>query len=133
MKLKLLFLSTPVGPLGSGLGGGVELTLKNIAQEMLRRGHQVQIVGPVGSSLPGIPLWEIAGQLQTSIQTQGQDHPIVMPDDSVLANMWEYARQVQGNYDLIVNFAYDWLPFYLTPLFNCPVAHFVSMGNRTIK
>ena len=49
--------------------------------------------------------------------------------DAVLANMWDYARQVQNDYDLIVNFAYDWLPFYLTPFFNRPIAHFVSMGS----
>jgi UDP-glucose:tetrahydrobiopterin glucosyltransferase len=52
-----------------------------------------------------------------------------MPEDSLLANMWEYARSVQNEYDLIVNFAYDWLPFYLTPFFPTPIAHFVSMGS----
>ncbi|NJL10917.1 MAG: glycosyltransferase family 4 protein, partial [Calothrix sp. SM1_7_51] len=29
----------------------------------------------------------------------------------------------------IVNFAYDWLPFYLTPFFRIPIAHLVSMGS----
>jgi UDP-glucose:tetrahydrobiopterin glucosyltransferase len=28
---RILFVSTSVGPLGSGLGGGVELTLTNMA------------------------------------------------------------------------------------------------------
>ena len=49
MYHKLLFMSTPMGPLGSGLGGGVELTLSNIATEMLRRGHKLEIVAPQGS------------------------------------------------------------------------------------
>ncbi len=52
-----------------------------------------------------------------------------MDGNSVLANMWEYARQVQTEYDLIINFAYDWLPFYLTPFFRTPIAHLVSMGS----
>jgi UDP-glucose:tetrahydrobiopterin glucosyltransferase len=44
--------------------------------------------------------------------------------------MWDYARQVQDRYDLMLNFAYDWLPFYLTPFFTgCPIAHLVSMGS----
>jgi len=30
-----------------------------------------------------------------------------------------------------VNFAYDWLPFYLTPFFQRPIAHLVSMGSLT--
>lgn len=127
--LKLLLLSTSVGALGTGLGGGVELTLLNIAQEMLRRGHSLKIVAPQGSVLGDIPIVEIAGELQTTAQTQGRSAPIVMPENSVLGNMWDYARQVQADYDLIFNIAYDWLPFYLTPFFNRATAHFVSMGS----
>jgi len=129
-SLKLLFLSTPVGPLGSGLGGGVELSLYNIAQEMIRRGHTLQIVAPQGSKLDSLPrIVQIPGNLQIIAQSQERTAPITMPENSVLANMWEYARRVQTDYDLIVNFAYDWLPFYLTPFFSCPIAHFVSMGS----
>jgi UDP-glucose:tetrahydrobiopterin glucosyltransferase len=130
-SLRLLFVSSPLGPLGSGLGGGVELTLHNIATEMVRRGHTIAIVGTQGSIGWGMPLVEIAGAPQVSAQTQGRDAPIVIPASSVLANMWDYVRQVQTEYDLIVNFAYDWLPFYLTPFFTIPIAHLVSMGSLT--
>lgn len=129
MSLKLLLISTSVGPLGSGLGGGVELTLGNMARELIRRGHILKIVAPKGSVLGNLPIAEIEGELQTTAQTQGRDTPIIMPANSVLANMWEYARQVQDDWDLIINFAYDWLPFYLTPFFNCSIAHLVSMGS----
>jgi UDP-glucose:tetrahydrobiopterin glucosyltransferase len=130
-SLKLLFLSTSVGQLGSGLGGGVELTVFNTAKELQRRGHKITVVAPTGSVLESIPVIEIAGDLQVTAQTQDYHDPIVMPADSVLANMWEYARQVQDDWDLIVNFAYDWLPFYLTPFFNTPIAHFISMGSMS--
>ncbi|TAG44028.1 MAG: UDP-glucose--tetrahydrobiopterin glucosyltransferase, partial [Oscillatoriales cyanobacterium] len=50
-SLKLLFLSTSVGQLGSGLGGGVELTVFNIAKELQRRGHKITVVAPTGSVL----------------------------------------------------------------------------------
>lgn len=129
--LKLLLLSTPVGPLGSGLGGGVELTLQNIAQVLLQRGHSLQVVAPAGSTLRTVPLISIAGNLQTAAQTQKRDAPVSLPADSVLANMWTYARQTQDAYDLLLNFAYDWLPFYLTPFFSRPIAHLVSMGSLT--
>jgi len=129
--LRILFLSTSVGALGSGLGGGVELTLLNIAQEMQHRGHQLNIVAPSGSVLADLPIMQISGNLQETAQSQGRDAPIAMPADAVLANMWEYARQMQGNYDLLLNFAYDWLPFYLTPFFDRPIAHLVSMGSLT--
>jgi UDP-glucose:tetrahydrobiopterin glucosyltransferase len=128
--LRLLFLSTPVGALGSGLGGGVELTLQNIALELIGRGHKVSILAPIGSAVPGLSIVPIDGNLHTTAQTQGRDAPIEMPGDSVLANMWKSARALQ-EYDLLVNFAYDWLPFYLTPFFEKPIAHLVSMGSLT--
>ena len=127
--LRLLFVSTPVGPLGTGLGGGVELTLYNIAQEMIRRGHKLQIVAPSGSTWNSLPIVQIPGNLQIIAQSQERTDPITMPENSVLANMWDYARQVQSEYDLIVNFAYDWLPLYLTPFFQRPIAHLISMGS----
>jgi UDP-glucose:tetrahydrobiopterin glucosyltransferase len=130
-SLRLLLVSNPIGPLGSGLGGGVELTLRNIAAELMRRGHTIKIVAPKGSTAWEMPLAEIAGVPQISAQTQGRNAPAIIPASSVLANFWDYARQVQTDYDVIVNFAYDWLPFYLTPFFNCPIAHLVSMGSLT--
>jgi len=130
--MKLLFLSTSVGPLGSGIGGGVELTLANLALEMLLRGNKVKVVAPVDSVWGDIPMEEIEGNCQIPAQTQGRNVPIEMPENSVLAKMWEYARTVQFDYDLIVNFAFDWLPFYLTPFFQCKIAHFISMGSMSV-
>lgn len=127
--MKLLFISSPVGALGSGIGGGVELTLGNAAQEMRLRGHEVTIVAPVGSVMPGISLVEITGNLQISAQTQDYNSLINLPSNSVLGNMWDYVQQEQHQYELVVNFAYDWLPFYLTPFLQCPVAHLVSMAS----
>lgn len=131
-SLNLLLMSTPVGTLGSGIGGGVELTLFNLAQSLQQRGHQIQVVAPTHSILPGIPIEEIPGHLQIPAQTQTPQDPIILPANSVLGNMWEYARSVQTEYDLIVNFAYDWLPLYLTPFFEKPIAHFISMGALTL-
>ena len=129
--LKILFLSTSVGSLGSGQGGGVELTIQNLAQEMRNRGHHLEVVAPEGSFLTDIPVTTIAGNLQIPIQTQSRNVPICLPANAVLANMWDYARQVQYQYDLLVNFAFDWLPFYLTPFIETTIAHFISMGSMT--
>ncbi len=126
---KLLVLSTPVGALSSGIGGGVELTIYNLVQEMQTRGYQIKVVAPEGSTLPNTDIQTISGNLHTPSQTQTSDFPITMPENSVLANMWEYARAMQSEYDLLVNFAFDWLPFYLTPFFDTPIAHFISMSS----
>ncbi len=129
--MNLLFLSTPVGPLGSGLGGGVELILANTASALQQRGHRIQVVAPAGSRLEGVPLTLVSGALQTPAQTQSRDASIYLPADAVLGHMWDYARQEQQNYDLLLNFAYDWLPLYLTPWLSRPVAHWISMGSLT--
>lgn len=130
--MKLLFLSTPVGPLGTGQGGGVELTVRCLAAELQQRGHELLVLAPAGSCLPGIPLEEIAGNLQIPAQTQGRDEPILLPANSVLANAWARARVLAPQFDLTVNFAFDWLPFYLTPFFPGPIAHFISMGSLNV-
>jgi UDP-glucose:tetrahydrobiopterin glucosyltransferase len=117
------------------MGGGVELTLKNIALALAQRGHQLTVAAPAGSALPGrdshLNLVQISGALQLSAQSQGRDSRITLPGDAVLANMWEYARSAQPHHDLLLNFAYDWLPFYLTPFFETPIGHLVSMGSLT--
>ena len=128
---KLLFVSTPVGALGTGLGGGVELTLYNAAKEMLRRGHDVEVVAPADSHLDGISIHQIKGQLQIPAQNQNRIDPILISDDSVVANMWSYVQKTHLNYDFIVNFSYDWLPLYLTPFLRRPVAHLISMSSLT--
>jgi UDP-glucose:tetrahydrobiopterin glucosyltransferase len=114
--------------LGSGLGGGIELTIANLARELQSRGHTIDIIAPTGSQLGDLSIVQIPGELQLTAQTQENLAPIVMPSDPVLANMWAKAREIQGEYQLIFNTAFDWLPFYLTPFFQIPIAHFVSMG-----
>jgi UDP-glucose:tetrahydrobiopterin glucosyltransferase len=127
-QLKILILSTPVGALGTGLGGGVELTIANLATELRSRGHTIDILAPAGSALGDLSIIQVPGELQIPAQTQGQSAPIEMPSDPVLGNMWARAREIQDDYQLIFNTAFDWLPFYLTPFFQTPIAHFVSMG-----
>ena len=70
--MRIIFASTPVGPLGSGIGGGVELTLRTLADELVRRGHVVEIVAPRGSRVPGHNVHEVAGALHVPSQTLSQ-------------------------------------------------------------
>lgn len=131
-QYRVLMLSTAVAPLGSGLGGGVELFVKNAAQGLKQRGHHVTVLAPEQSELETCDrLLVFPGQYQPTIHNSQRDSPIVIPEPSVLSNMLAYAFQVQQQYDVILHFCYDWLPFYLTSYFTTPIAHYVSMGSLT--
>ncbi|MGC1248520.1 MAG: glycosyltransferase family 4 protein [Spirulinaceae cyanobacterium] len=130
--MRLLLVASPVGSLHSGQVGGVGLDIFNIAQEMQLRGHELQVVAPYGSRIESISVKEIEGNFQPLAPNQNSTAPVIIPPNAVLSNMWEYARRVQGNYDLLINFAYDWLPFYLAPFFHRPVLHRVNMGSWTL-
>ncbi|MCS7030189.1 MAG: glycosyltransferase [Gloeomargarita sp. SKYG116] len=125
--MRILCVSTPVGPLGSGLGGGVELTLRNLATALQQRGHAIQVIAPAGSVLPDVPLVEVPGVCQPFAQNQQREAAITMPAGNVLGRMWWEARR--HPWDIAINLAYDWLPLYLTPFFDRPVVHLVSMGS----
>lgn len=127
--MDLLFISTSVGPFGSGVGGGVELTIENVSRYLLSQGHTVHLVAPSGSVSETIPIVALPGALHSFAQNDSRDSEIKFPGNSVVGEMMSYAFQMQERYDLIVSFAYDWLPFYLTSFFATPLAHFVSMGS----
>lgn len=127
--MKILLVATPVGTLQSGQVGGVGLNICNIAKELLKRGHELTILAPQGSQVAGLPIQEIAGELQGSAPKQARDADITIPDNAVIANLWDRAFQQQDHYQIIVNFAYDWLPLYLAPFFKTPVLHYVNMSS----
>lgn len=128
--MKLLFVSTAVGPLGAGIAGGVELNLLNLAGELIRRGHLVHIAAVAGSQTGDVPLVAAVNGLPPAFaQHEPRDQPVVLPHPSATANLWEAVRALETDYDLIVNWGYDWLPLYLTPFLHTPVAHVISMGS----
>ncbi|MBE9176578.1 glycosyltransferase [Synechocystis salina LEGE 06155] len=127
--MRLLFVSSPVSSLNSGRLGGVALNLKNITRTMVSRGHEVKIVAPTGSAIAGLPVQEIAGALQPLIPEPTYHDPVLMPEDAAVAHMWDYVREVEQDYDLIVDFGYEWLPFYLSPFLQRPVLHYVCISS----
>ena len=56
--MELIVISTPIGFLGSGKGGGVEVTLNSLVSGLLELGHKVKVIAPEKSTLsvarPGI-------------------------------------------------------------------------------
>ncbi|MEB3348474.1 MAG: glycosyltransferase [Cyanobacteriota bacterium] len=131
--MRLLIVSTPMGPLGSGRGGGVELTAAALTAGLLERGHSVTVLAPAGSRLPPscatARLWGAHGSPPPGAQHQPRQAPVTLPADGVLAALWRQALLEQEAFDVVLNLAYDWLPLWLTPHLSTPLAHLVSMGS----
>jgi len=127
--MRILLVSTPVGPLGSGIGGGVELTLHSLVYGLGALGDKVEVMAPAGSLHVGARVHQIEGALQVSSQTVGRDAPVQLPPGSVLAAMWNRVADIQDDFDVVVNLAYDWLPLFLARFFQVPIVHFISMSS----
>lgn len=135
--MKLLVVATALGPLGSGRGGGVELTLAGLVAGLLQRGHQLTVLAAEGSVLAAdcaaAELWSCSGEPQPSVQHQGHAALITMPADGLLARFWRrvLAEALAAGFEAVLNLGYDWLPFWLTPTAPLPIFHLVSMGSVT--
>jgi UDP-glucose:tetrahydrobiopterin glucosyltransferase len=131
--MRILVVSTPVGVLGSGRGGGVELTATALVAGLLERGHRLTVLAAEGSRLPpscaAAVLWGERGRDQPSWQHRPRSAPVELPADSLLGRLWRRALLRQAEFDVILNLAYDWLPLWLTTHTATPLAHLVSMGS----
>ena len=128
---RVLLVSTPIGTLGSGRGGGVELTVTNTAKALSLNGHRVDVMAATGSVIGGVDLIEVSGSEPTSAQNLARDAPVELPVNSIVANYFAEALRRQRHYDVIVNFGYDWLPIYLTAFFETPLVHVVGMSSHS--
>ena len=130
--LKIVLVSTPIGYLGSGSGGGVELTVASLMKGLLDLGHQVVLVAPDGSELPeGCSAGQIIrvnGVDQPSWQHVSPGSPVVIPLDGVLPRLWDKALEIGESADAVLNFSYDWLPIWLTNHVKADLYHLISMG-----
>ena len=133
--MHIVLISTPIGFLGSGKGGGVELTLNSLVSGLLSLGHSVEVIAPVNSKLiksnEKAKLHFVEGQDQISWQHQNYNSPVTIPDNSLLAGMLEKGLDIAKKADVLLNMSYDWLPIWMTLNVDIPIAHIVSMGSES--
>ncbi len=135
-QLNLILVSTPIGYLGSGRGGGVELTIISLVKGLILLGHRITLVAPIGSKVPfeseNLEIKLIDGIDQPSWQHQKKTDPVLIPANSVLPKLWEFAIGFSNESDAIINFAYDWLPLWLTKTQRTKIFHLISMGAESL-
>ena len=133
--MRIVLISTPLGFLGSGKGGGVELTLNSLVSGLLSLDHSVDIVVPRNSKLhknnEKAKLHFVEGEDQISWQHQNYNSPVTIPDNSLLASMLEKGLDIAKQADVMLNMSYDWLPIWMTLNVEIPIAHIISMGSES--
>jgi len=134
--MRIVLISTPIGFLGSGKGGGVELTLNSLVSGLISLGHSVEVVAPKNSKLHKsnvkAKLHFVEGEDQISWQHQDFNSPVSIPDNSLLVGMLEKGLDIAKNADVLLNMSYDWLPIWMTLNFEIPIAHIISMGSESL-
>ncbi|MDC3142450.1 glycosyltransferase family 4 protein [Prochlorococcus sp. AH-716-I17] len=133
--MRIVLISTPIGFLGSGKGGGVELTLNSLISGLISLGHSVEVVAPKNSKLHEsnvkAKLHFVEGEDQISWQHQNYNSPVSIPDNSLLVGMLERGIDIAKHSDVLLNMAYDWLPIWMTLNLKKPIAHIISMGSES--
>ncbi len=133
--MRIVLISTPIGFLGSGRGGGVELTLNSLVSGLLSLGHSVEVVAPKNSKLhksnEKAKLYFVEGQDQISWQHLNYNSPVTIPDNSLLPGMLEQGLNLAKEADVLLNMSYDWLPIWMTLNVEIPIAHIISMGSES--
>ncbi len=133
--MRIVLISTPIGYLGSGKGGGVELTLNSLVSGLLSLGHSVEVIAPKNSKLDKsnekAKLHFVEGKDQISWQHQMKNSPVIIPNNSLLVGMLEKGLDIAKQSDVLLNMSYDWLPIWMTQNVEKPIAHIISMGNES--
>ncbi|MBO8217631.1 glycosyltransferase family 4 protein [Prochlorococcus marinus] len=133
--MRIVLISTPIGFLGSGKGGGVELTLNSLVSGLLSLGHSIDVIAPENSKLhkgnEKAKLHFVEGEDQISWQHQNYNSPVTIPDNSLLAGMLEKGLDIAKQADILLNMSFDWLPIWMTLNLEIPIAHIISMGSES--
>ena len=121
--------------MGSGKGGGVELTLNSLVSGLISLGHSVDVIAPKKSYLlesnVKAKLHFVEGEDQISWQHQDYNSPVSIPDNSLLAGMLEKGLDIAKDADVLLNMSYDWLPIWMTLNIKIPIAHIISTVSYT--
>ena len=135
--MRLIIISTPIGYLGSGKGGGVELTLNSLVKGLLDENHSIKVIAPLKSQLSkdcsAAELVCVEGSEQKSWQHQDYFAKGNTGEDSVVNTMLEKALSYKSESDAIINLAYDFLPIKKTLIEDIPILHLISMGDESFQ
>ena len=135
--MRLTIISTPIGFLGSGRGGGVELTLNSLVSGLLEENHFINVIAPTNSKLSescnSANLFTVEGYEQNSWQHQDYYTKTKYTKGSIVYKMLEKALSFVKDCDAIINLSYDLMPISKTLEIDFPILHLISMGDESLE
>jgi len=135
--MRLIIISTPIGYLGSGRGGGVELTLDSLVSGLLKQNCIINVVAPMNSRLSescsSANLFTVEGYEPISWQHQEYYTKTVHSEVSIVNKMLEKALSLIKDCDAIINLSYDLIPISKTLEIDFPILHLISMGDESFE
>tara|TARA_B100000212_G_scaffold300868_1_gene246398 strand:- start:221 stop:1297 length:1077 start_codon:yes stop_codon:yes gene_type:complete len=135
--MHITIISTPIGFLGSGKGGGVELTLNSLVSGLLKQNHFINVIAPINSKLSEscvfANLFTVKGTEQKSWQHQDYFTKTKFSKTSIVNVMFEKALSLMKDCDAIINLSYDFLPISKTLDVKYPILHLISMGDESYE
>ena len=135
--MRLTIISTPIGFLGSGRGGGVELTLNSLVSGLLKQNHFINVVAPnkskLSQSCSSANLFTVEGLEQSSWQHQDYFSQTKNLKESIVNVMSEKALSLMKDCDAIINLSYDFFPISKTLEIDFPILHLISMGDESFE
>ena len=135
--MRLTIISTPIGFLGSGRGGGVEMTLNSLVSGLLKQNHFINVVAPINSKLSescsSANLFTVEGYEQSSWQHQDYFAKTKDSEGSIINVMLKKALSLMKDCDAIINLSYDLLPISKTLEIDFPILHLISMGDESLE
>ena len=133
--MRITIISTPIGFLGSGQGGGVEVTLNSLVNGLTKQNHFINVVAPNNSILSENSIFAklvtVNGLEQKSWQHQDYFTKTNISKTSIVSIMFEKALSLMKDCDAIINLSYDFLPISKTLEVNFPILHIISMGDES--
>ena len=131
-RLRLLFIFTAVGKIQDPITGGVRKALLNIYKVLSRRGYRIKLLAPEGSicEIAAIQIIPIKGGFQDHLPNSKEASFYPIYKNTFLQNALRYAKEHEMEFDLIINFSNDWLPYFLTPFFETPLIHRMNLSNE---
>lgn len=134
--MRIALVAPLVSPIAQPYLGGAQAMLADLAQGLVRRGHEVTLFAREGSSIPGVRIETIAvpenvrpADFSEVPQGKQRPEPGFFEQANLFLDLFLYLRQHGSEFDLVHAHAFDWPAFACSPIItDIPVLHTLHLS-----